>query len=287
MLYTVFPTQASVRFVIPESSQFGCVIPSFTHTFNIQSSTEEFFNNHCKTCPINTSFDEVRKQLQNNGIVPTSGRMYKYAADEGLCLGQPTSIYVCPEGHPYLEIEPVTVVVPETLWMYSSLVKGAEKWRIYDIQMVQDDCGDAALIKPFRMCNMYESGAICFGKANKVPKTLREAYNTYFNSTFNAQHQPKNLAQVTLSEALKSYNPEETPGEWTDFSFADVVTSYNEYDAASLDPETGDVSWINKYQEHWLLFNDKEVGMKTGAIDSKSSVTTVASREVLLAALTS
>ena len=59
---------------------------------------------------------------------------------------------------------------------------------------------------PYLISNVYKGGRICFGKLN--PSNLREAYNYFWNSTFNNElhHEHIKAVNYTGSNDLKTYS---------------------------------------------------------------------------------
>lgn len=274
----VFPKDATLKFVDPVSGRAGCVMPAIKQTISIENQTEDFFNKHCTNCPIYRTATEIRDGLTTQGQIPTAPKITKYASANGFCLARPEQMYDCPKGNVFTDTTTFEIEVQPTLWVYDSKPKGKHKYFVYDIT----EQNGVMFIKPFRLSNMYESGAICFSKLGSAPLSLREAYSVYWSSPKNNEHCP----EKNYMHHLQNYEEYRDSGEWIKFE-ADGYTTYAPFDAVSYDLNEEDGSlnkmfWVRELENRRTVYFDEHhnVYLKNGGVSSTAKLDLLAHSSV-------
>jgi hypothetical protein len=277
----VFPENAERVEVSKDFSTFSCFMPAETKTVVITNSVDDFMFQNClgtnaqtgaKKCPYYTDRKEVKKYLQQQGVVPTDVRIDNYLIGSNLCSATYSEVMTCKAGKKFHATEEITIQIPRTIWMTSSKWSPKTRFRIYDYKPANGEF----YIKPFRLSNMFEDGSICFGKQNKTPASLREAYIIYYNSIYNKMHAAVE-DNTPLADKLRNYDPEQIPGEWEKYDPDEQLCEYattSKIDGVLIDKENN-LYWIRStLSNNWILISptDNNIHIKSGQLSTSSKI---------------
>lgn len=280
----------------PEYSTVECITPSEKKKIRIVYPINDFTTENCLKCTkymkqerIKEIYDQIRKkEIPYNNVE-------QYIQATKACKG--TVMYnpgeTCFSGYTLEEYKHIEVDSHYQLWrQVGANTKTSIELFAVDYEAYKND--DLKL-KVYKLANVYDGGRVCWGKHNQVPKTLREAYKTYWESDFNSDL--TGVYKRTLAETLQLYNPNED-GTWKNWKDTHHTSSYtsrnkvinvrdNQYDGVLITNSSKvtelvpkqylfndfAIAWVKElYADNYLLVIGNLVYSKSGKLRGTSKI---------------
>ncbi|MFB6282476.1 MAG: hypothetical protein ABEK59_00885 [Halobacteria archaeon] len=284
-----FPSNATEVLVKPDLQDpvFACFVPEETKTIAVEQTENDFFKRNCSNgCPFFLDARERLKDLRDKGYSTLEAKeaINREAREQGLCTASQEEMhYDCRWIGGYREQTAVSINALPSLWVHQPNASKKTAFQLY-IASYSEQFGVVHTL-PYQMANVYDNAGVCWGKDLKKPGTLREAFNTFWNSVFN--HNIVREHWGSLAYALQTFTAEDVNQNWKQEDFSGYIRVEGPKDGVVLSqaPQLLEqiptayrqnglaCGFFTKFGENWLLNFNGYLMLKTGSLSASGKFT--------------
>lgn len=257
----LFPSSSHEYYVKPDllgdQEDVMCLVGKQETTINVEQTLKEFQQRNCKKdCPFYFNITDEARRMKAEGEVKTLSEAKVKLKQEGNPVGrcqgtEEEARHSCQYTDNFSETMTLDYTILPSIISYNPKAEKTKSHKLYLYQKEENE----VLVKPYRLGNVKEDASICWGKNNK-PKTLRSAWNIFWNSNFNKRH-TQDLTTDYL-DFLKNFQESSIERNWTELDLEGYIhQTGKQYDGVMY---SNDPKIVEKIPEEYRFSEDMVVG---------------------------
>lgn len=257
----LFPSHSKEYFVNPDLSgdkeDVMCLVDSQDTTIAVDQTFKEFQQQNCKNgCPYYFNLTNEARLMKDRNEAKTLSEakdiLKQKTAPDDRCEGtEEEARHACQYTDNFDDTLEFDYQILPSIMSYNPKVAKTKSHKLFLYKKEENE----VMVKPYRLGNVKEDASICWGKNNK-PKTLRSAWNIFWNSNFNKRH-TQDLTTDYVS-FLKEFDESSIERNWTALDLSEYLhQSGKKYDGVMY---SNDPKIVEKIPEEHRHSEDLVVG---------------------------